>query len=186
MFIRRVASSSMKHPNKPQPTTICSKTKQDKHFKTEGAQEKGKNLHSHSYPQRERERTHTHTHRHPQNTATCYYLPPSCSPSFNFFLLKAEAPPLRAHVAHSVTPRAFYDHWPASVLSNLSVGWSSFVLRESRAESNRVDLGLAEMGRKAGVIALFDVDGTLTPARKVVAFYATFLCSGFGVVGFPF
>jgi hypothetical protein len=107
-------------------------------------------------------------------------------PSFNFFLLKAEAPPLRAHVAHSVTPRAFYYHWPASVLSNLLVGWSSFVLRESRAESNRVDLGLAEMGRKAGVIALFDVDGTLTPARKVVAFYATFLSSGFGVVGFPF
>lgn len=60
------------------------------------------------------------------------------------------------------------------VLSNLLVGWSSFVLRESRAESNRVDLGLAEMGRKAGVIALFDVDGTLTPARKVVAFYAIF------------
>ena len=60
------------------------------------------------------------------------------------------------------------------------------MLRESRAESNRVDLGLAEMGRKAGVIALFDVDGTLTPARKVVAFYATFLSSGFGVVGFPF
>jgi hypothetical protein len=42
------------------------------------------------------------------------------------------------------------------------------------------------MGRKAGVIALFDVDGTLTPARKVVTFYATFLSSGFGVVGFPF
>jgi len=42
-------------------------------------------------------------------------------------------------------------------------------VRESRAESNRVDLGLAEMGRKAGVIALFDVDGTLTPARKGVS-----------------
>lgn len=60
------------------------------------------------------------------------------------------------------------------------------MLRESRAESNRVDLGLAEMGRKAGVIALFDVDGTLTPARKVVVLSATFLSSGFVVVGFPF
>ena len=40
-----------------------------------------------------------------------------------------------------------------------------------------------EMGRKAGVIALFDVDGTLTPARKVKNFLSMRPCVKIRFVG---
>lgn len=123
----------------------------------------------------ERERE-TPTH-HRQNTVTCYYAPSRC---------------IRVSFTTSCSRRTVGDIKSLRLLlacfvsSNLVVDKSSFVFRESRAGSSRVDLGLAEMGRKAGVIALFDVDGTLTPARKVAASYLTFPQFWSWCCGFPF